>query len=92
MQKIICTFFLRRYSLIFEKALQMERKSGGVFQNWLRISQHALDKLAIFLDFQNLTEEVVDIEDRLLNLCAVWKFFQKHFRVQNGMLRLQCVQ
>ena len=75
-------FFCR---LVFKKALQQDRECGGVFQSWLkRLHFQKIDKLMILLDFQSLIEDVEKIEDRLLNLCAAWKFFQKYFHIQNG--------
>lgn len=72
--------------MVFKSALEQERDNGGVFQSWLKEShsQKKMTKLMILLDFQCLIEEIEEIEDRLLNLCAAWKFFQKHFQVDNS--------
>ena len=66
--------------------MRLERDNGGVFQSWLKKSSHAnkMDKLMILLDFQCLVEDIEEIEDRLLNLCATWKFFQKYFQADNS--------
>lgn len=71
--------------MFFKSVLKQEQDNGGVFQNWLKRSHiQKMDKLIILLDFQYLIEEIEEVEDRQLNLCAAWKFFQKHFQINDS--------